>query len=122
MTVVLIFPAGFLMGMPFPTGLARLEQWQSLRSAGPGRSTPPPACWARSAALVFAIYLGLVQTLLIGGLLYLAALAIVRAIRRRTAANSSTLELAGSSRMATTPAGTDRQIARLRFEGLDPEL
>ena len=27
LTAVLIFPAGFVMGMPFPTGLARLERW-----------------------------------------------------------------------------------------------
>ena len=72
-TVALIAPAGFFMGMPFPAGLQRLEKWHepSLRWA-----------WALNAAasvlgsvgaLVCAIYLGLAETLLGGGLLYLAA-------------------------------------------------
>src|SRR5436190_22396305 len=80
-TVALIAPLGFVMGMPFPTGLARLEEWhpQSVRWA-----------WSLNAAssvlgsvgsLVCAIYLGLVQTLIVGGLFYLAALAVVARVR-----------------------------------------
>ena len=81
LTVMLITPLGFAMGMPFPTALARLEEWH-----------PPSVRWAWSlnaassvlgsvAALVCAIYLGLVQTLIIGGIFYLAALAVVARIR-----------------------------------------
>jgi hypothetical protein len=80
-TVVLIAPLGFLMGMPFPSGLERLEQ-----------AHPPSVRWAWSlnaaasvlgsvGALVSGIYLGLVQTIIIGGLFYVAALAVVERIR-----------------------------------------
>jgi hypothetical protein len=81
LTVVLIAPLGFAMGMPFPTALARLEEWH-----------PPSLRWAWSlnaassvlgsvGALICAIYLGLVQTLIIGGIFYLAALAVVARVR-----------------------------------------
>ena len=35
LTAIMIFPAGFVMGVPFPSGLKRLEQWHpaSLRWA-----------------------------------------------------------------------------------------
>jgi spermidine synthase len=81
MTVLLIAPLGFAMGMPFPTGLQRLEEWH-----------PPSVRWAWSlnaassvlgsvGALVSSIYMGLTQTLIIGGLFYLAALAVVARVR-----------------------------------------
>ena len=76
-TVALIFPAGFLMGMPFPIGLARLEKWQSSSVRWAWSLNAAASVLGSVAALMFAIYLGLVQTLLIGGVLYLAALAIV---------------------------------------------
>ncbi len=77
-TVVLIAPVGFLMGIPFPSGLLRLEQVmpQSVRWA-----------WALNAAasvlgsggaIVIAIYFGLEDTLIVGGVLYLGALVSVR--------------------------------------------
>jgi hypothetical protein len=72
-SVLLIAAPAFVMGMPFPTALSRLE-------------TLMPACvrwaWAinaassvlgSAAAIFLAIYLGLRTTLLIGGLLYLGA-------------------------------------------------
>ena len=76
-SIALIAPLGFVMGMPFPTGLQRLEAWH-----------PPSVRWAWSlnaassvlgsvGALVCSIYLGMVQTLMVGGLFYLAALAVV---------------------------------------------
>lgn len=81
LTVVVIAPVAFVMGMPFPTALQRLEQWH-----------PPSVRWAWSlnaassvlgsvGSLVCAIYLGLVQTLIVGGLFYLAALAVVARVR-----------------------------------------
>jgi hypothetical protein len=76
-SVALIFPAGFLMGMPFPTGLARLEKWQSASVRWAWSLNAAASVLGSVAALVLAIYWGLVQTLLIGGVLYLAALAIV---------------------------------------------
>jgi spermidine synthase len=85
-SVLLITPLGFLMGMPFPTGLQRLEAWH-----------PPSVRWAWSlnavssvlgsvAALMCSIYLGLVQTLIAGGLLYVAALAVLQRVRRSAGA------------------------------------
>jgi len=76
-TVALIFPVGFLMGMPFPTGLARLEKWQSASVRWAWSLNAAASVLGSVAALVFAIYVGLVQTLLIGGALYVVALAIV---------------------------------------------
>ena len=81
MTVLLIAPLGFVMGMPFPTGLERLEQWHA-----------PAVRWAWSlhaaagvlgsvAALFCSIYMGLSQTLIIGGVFYLAALGVVERVR-----------------------------------------
>ena len=72
-TIALIAPAGFLMGMPFPTGLSWLEErypqavrWAwSLNSAS---SVLGSAC-----AIFLAIYFGLRATLLIGGAMYLWA-------------------------------------------------
>ena len=65
------------MGMPFPIGLARLEKWQSSSVRWAWSLNAAASVLGSVAALVFAIYLGLVQTLLIGGALYLVALAIV---------------------------------------------
>jgi hypothetical protein len=72
-TVVMLAPAGFAMGLPFPTGLRMLE-----------RAHAPSVRWAWSlnaaasvmgsvAALILALSLGIVETLLIGGGLYLLA-------------------------------------------------
>jgi hypothetical protein len=79
----LIFPVGFLMGMPFPSGLRRLE-------AG----FPNAVCWAwavnaaasvlGSVGAVFCgIYLGLAQTAMIGSGLYGGAWAAVRLTTHR---------------------------------------
>jgi MFS family permease len=77
MSVVLILPAGFVMGMPFPVGLARLEQWESSSVRWAWSLNAAASVLGSVASLVLAIYLGLVQTLLIGGVLYLAALAMI---------------------------------------------
>jgi len=72
-TVLMLAPAGFAMGLPFPTGLRMLE-----------RAHPSSVRWAWSlnaaasvlgsvGALVLSLYLGIVQTLLIGGALYVLA-------------------------------------------------
>jgi hypothetical protein len=76
-TVGMIAPAGFLMGIPFPTGLTRLQ-----------KSFPQAVRWAwalnaaasvlgSAAAICLAIYIGLRATVLTGALLYLAALSVV---------------------------------------------
>jgi spermidine synthase/predicted MFS family arabinose efflux permease len=73
--VVLIAPVGFAMGMPFPCGLNRLEKImpQSVRWAWSINAAA--SVLGSAGAVVLAIYCGLSNTLLIGGLLYVAALA-----------------------------------------------
>ena len=84
-TVLLIAPAGFLMGMPFPTGLARLE-----------RQHPPSVRWAwalnaassvlgSAFAIFLAIYFGLAQTLVLGGILYIGAAGVIHFTKVETA-------------------------------------
>lgn len=82
-TVVLIFPAGFVMGMPFPTGLKRLEEWHQPAVRWAWSLNAAASVLGSVTALVCAIYLGLMQTLLIGGLFYLAALLILAGDRVR---------------------------------------
>ena len=75
--VAAIAPAAFFMGMPFPSGLRRLEERHapSLRWAW---SLNAAASVAGSVvSVVLAIYLGLRATLLIGGAMYLLALLVI---------------------------------------------
>jgi hypothetical protein len=76
-TAGLIAPAGFLMGMPFPIGLARIQVRfpQAVRWAW---SLNAAASVLGSAGAIFlAIYIGLRATLLIGAMSYLGALAVI---------------------------------------------
>jgi len=77
LVVLLLSPLGFLMGMPFPSGLTRLE-----------KPFPQAVCWAWAVnaaasvlgsvgAIFLAIHIGLAQTMLLGGCCYLGALAAV---------------------------------------------
>jgi hypothetical protein len=81
-TVLLIAPAGFVMGMPFPSGLHRLEEWHKPSVRWAWSLNAAASVLGSVGALVCAIYLGLVQTLLAGGLLYLAALAVAARARK----------------------------------------
>ncbi len=81
-TAALISPAGFVMGMPFPTALKRLEEWHKPSVRWAWSLNAAASVLGSVGSLVCAIYLGLVQTLLAGGLLYIAALAIVATIKR----------------------------------------
>ncbi|HYL38763.1 MAG TPA: hypothetical protein VEV17_22790 [Bryobacteraceae bacterium] len=76
-TAGLIAPAGFLMGMPFPIGLARLQVRfpQAVRWAWALNAAA--SVLGSASAIFLAIYLGLRATLLIGAVLYLCALAVV---------------------------------------------
>jgi hypothetical protein len=77
-TVLLIFPAGFLMGMPFPVGLARLDEWQHSSVRWAWSLNAASSIMGSAGAIACAIYFGLIQTLLIGGGLYLLALVVLR--------------------------------------------
>ena len=77
MTVALLAPLGFVMGMPFPTALRRLEKMHAPSVRWAWSLNAASSVLGSVGALVCAIYLGLIQTLVIGGLFYLAALAVV---------------------------------------------
>jgi hypothetical protein len=79
-TVALIAPLGFVMGMPFPTGLRRLERWHAPSVRWAWSLNAASSVLGSVGALVCAIYLGLVQTLIVGGLFYFAALAVIARI------------------------------------------
>jgi hypothetical protein len=77
LTTLSIAPAGFLMGMPFPTGLRRLERKHSPSIRWAWSLNAAASVLGSAAAIFLAIYLGLRATLLIGGALYLCALFII---------------------------------------------
>jgi hypothetical protein len=81
LTVALIAPLGFVMGIPFPTGLARLEEWHAPSVRWAWSLNAASSVLGSVGALVCSIYLGLIQTMIVGGLLYLAALAVVARVR-----------------------------------------
>jgi hypothetical protein len=80
-TVLLIAPLGFVMGMPFPTGLQRLQLWHAPSVRWAWSLNAASSVLGSIGALVSAIYLGLVQTMIVGGLFYFAALAVIARVR-----------------------------------------
>jgi len=86
LTVILIAPLGFLMGIPFPTGLQRLEEWHAPSVRWAWSLNAAASVLGSVGALMCSIYLGLIQTLVIGGLLYVAALAVIERVRLNGAA------------------------------------
>lgn len=81
LTTLLIAPLGFVMGMPFPTALQRLEEWHAPSVRWAWSLNAASSVLGSVGALVCAIYLGLVQTLVIGGMFYLAAVAVIARVR-----------------------------------------
>ena len=81
-SVLLIAPADFLMGMPFPTGLRRLEQRSAAAVKWAWSLNAAASVMGSVGAVVLAVYLGLRETLLVGGAMYLGALAAVCLTRR----------------------------------------
>ena len=77
----MIAPLGFAMGMPFPIGLNRLEEWHAPSVRWAWSLNAASSVLGSVGALVCAIYLGLVQTLIVGGLFYFAALAVIARVR-----------------------------------------
>jgi len=76
-TVLAIAPAAFLMGMPFPSGLRRLEHAHAPSVRWAWSLNAAASVLGSAAAIFLAIYIGLRATLLVGGALYLCALLIV---------------------------------------------
>ncbi|MEO8028892.1 MAG: hypothetical protein ABI823_20595, partial [Bryobacteraceae bacterium] len=74
LTMLLIAPSAFLMGMPFPKGLARLELLHSPSVRWAWSLNAAASVLGSASAIFLAIYLGLRTTLLLGGACYLLAL------------------------------------------------
>ncbi len=80
-TALAIAPAAFLMGMPFPSGLRRLEERHSPSVRWAWSLNAAASVLGSGGAIVLAIYTGLQATLLFGGALYLIALVVIMATR-----------------------------------------
>jgi hypothetical protein len=77
-SIIMISPPAFVMGTPFPTGLRWLEDWHQPSVRWAWSVNAASSVLGSVGAVMCAIYLGLLQTLFTGALLYLVALAIVR--------------------------------------------
>jgi len=77
LTVAMIAPLGFVMGMPFPAALRRLEEWHAPSVRWAWSLNAASSVLGSVGALMCAIYLGLAQTLIMGGLFYLAAMGVL---------------------------------------------
>lgn len=71
--VLMVAPAGFLMGMPFPGGLALLEEWQPMAVRWAWSMNAAASVLGSALSICCAIYIGLQNTLLLGALCYVAA-------------------------------------------------
>ena len=81
-TVLLIAPAGFVMGIPFPTGLGLLERLHQPSVRWAWALNAAASVLGSVSALVLALYVGLTVTMQIGALLYLGALLVIVARRK----------------------------------------
>jgi hypothetical protein len=79
-TVILIAPAGFVMGLPFPTGLRMLEERHAPSVRWAWSLNAAASVLGSVGALVLALYVGLAGTLLAGGALYALALLVFSAV------------------------------------------
>ena len=77
-TTLVIAPAAFAMGMPFPTGLGRLQSFHQPSVRWAWSLNAASSVLGSAGSIFLAIYFGLRETLLFGGLLYLGALVVVR--------------------------------------------
>ncbi len=84
-TVLLIAPAGFLMGMPFPTGLTRLESRYPHAVRWAWALNAASSVLGSAGAIFLAIYFGLRMALLFGAALYLIAGVLARVESHRPA-------------------------------------
>jgi len=85
LTTLAVAPAAFLMGMPFPSGLRRLEQRHAPSVRWAWSLNAAASVLGSASAIFLAIYIGLRATLLVGAALYLCALLVILATRVRTA-------------------------------------
>jgi hypothetical protein len=81
-TALAIAPAAFLMGVPFPSGLRRLEAIHSPSVRWAWSLNAASSVLGSAGAIILAIYAGLRATLLLGGGLYVCALVVILATKR----------------------------------------
>ena len=91
---LVLIPLGFVMGMPFPTGLRILALSPAAEFPGPGADNAVEWAWAMNAgasvlgsvlAMVIAIQFGLTVTLAGGAGAYLLGLLVMPALSARVA-------------------------------------
>lgn len=88
-SICLIAPAGFLMGMPFPTGLTELETRFPRAVRWAWALNAAASVLGSVSAIFLAIYIGLRATVLVGAVLYLGALAVVWLSKKPASAAAS---------------------------------
>jgi hypothetical protein len=89
LTTLAVAPAAFLMGMPFPSGLRRLEKRHAPSVRWAWSLNAAASVLGSASAIFLAIYIGLRATLLVGAALYLCALLVILATRTVPAADAS---------------------------------
>ncbi|MCC6264808.1 MAG: hypothetical protein IT169_14610 [Bryobacterales bacterium] len=82
LTVVLVGTPAFTMGVPFPMGLQLLEGWSAPTVRWAWALNAAASVLGSVSAIVLAISFGLRETLLVGGLCYLLAAALVSLVPR----------------------------------------
>jgi hypothetical protein len=91
-TALMIAPAAFAMGMPFPSGLIRLERLHPASVRWAWSLNAASSVLGSASAIFLAIYLGLRETLLVGGIMYICACLTVISSGRADARNLQTTE------------------------------
>jgi hypothetical protein len=86
LTVVLVAPPAFFMGMPLPTGLSMLELHHKPSVKWAWALNSASSVLGSVCAIFLAIYQGLHRTLLAGGAMYLVALVILWVLEKDTLA------------------------------------
>ncbi len=81
LTTLAVAPAALLMGMPFPSGLRRLEKRHAPSIRWAWSLNAAASVLGSASAIFLAIYIGLRSTLLVGAALYLCALLVILATR-----------------------------------------
>jgi hypothetical protein len=72
-TALIIAPAAFVMGMPFPSGLTRMERFHAPSVRWAWALNAASSVLGSASAIFLAIYFGLRETLLVGGIMYIGA-------------------------------------------------
>ncbi len=81
LTTLSVAPAALLMGMPFPSGLRRLEKRHAPSVRWAWSLNAAASVLGSASAIFLAIYIGLRSTLLVGAALYVCALLVILATR-----------------------------------------